>query len=293
MESMAAKKSAIIVPLMGGLGNQLFQYAAGIHVRRFTNRHTYFSQSGLLNTKNTPRSYMLGDLLKRSDINNRGRFTLAVFKLASFVLPSIWVAERDLSDFPLERVSKTTKILLGYFQRLNYVDAVAAELIQAMRHSRLFGKLATTLSTNDLAVHIRFGDYLTSPETKKFHGLTAMSYYVNAVNHLRSIDSFDRVVIYSDDPSKAYSDFTQAFGSREIPVVLSARSGEIEELTSMSSSKGLVISNSTFSWWAAWIGTQLHDCNVVAPRPWFATPSAADDNLLSKRWTVLDRELQP
>ena len=45
---MAAKKHAIIIPLMGGLGNQLFQYAAGIHVQKFTNRHTYFSQSGLL-----------------------------------------------------------------------------------------------------------------------------------------------------------------------------------------------------------------------------------------------------
>lgn len=290
---MAAKKRAIVVPLMGGLGNQLFQYAAGIHVRKFTKKHTFFSQSGLLNTKNTPRSYMLGDLLKSSDTDNRGRFTLAVFKLASFVVPSIWVAERDLSDFPLERVSKTTKILLGYFQRLDYVDSVAAELIQAIRHSSQFGNLATTVSTNDIAVHIRFGDYFTSPETKRFHGLTAMSYYVDGVNHLLTVDSFDRVVIYSDDPIKAYSDFTQAFGSREIPVVLSARAGEIKELASMSSSKGLVISNSTFSWWAAWIGTQLHECHVVAPRPWFARPSAADDNLLSNRWTVLDRELQP
>ncbi len=290
---MAAKKHAIIVPLMGGLGNQLFQYAAGIHVRKFTNKQACFSPSGLLNAKNTPRLYMLGDLLEKSDINNRGRFTLAVFKLASLVVPSIWVSEQDLNDFPLERVSKTTRILLGYFQRMKYVDSVGTELIEAMKRSSQFGRLVTTFTTNDLAVHIRYGDYLTSPATRKFHGLTAISYYVEGVNYLLSIDSFDRIVIYSDDPSKAYSDFTQAFGSREIPVVLSARSGEIEELESMSSSMGLVISNSTFSWWAAWIGTQLHDCKVIAPRPWFATPSAADDNLLSKRWTVLDRELQP
>ena len=68
---------------------------------------------------------------------------------------------------------------------------------------------------------------------------------------------------------------------------------ELEDLAGMSASRGIVISNSTFSWWAAWIGTQLHECNVVAPRPWFATPSAADDNLLPDGWTVLDRELQP
>ena len=58
-------------------------------------------------------------------------------------------------------------------------------------------------------------------------------------------------------------------------------------------SSSIVISNSTFSWWAAWIGSQLHECNVIAPRPWFATPTAADVNLLPVEWTVLDRELQP
>ena len=290
---MAKFRNVLIIPFMGGLGNQLFQFAAGLHIRKFITKDAYFSQTGLLGSKNTPRSYMLGDLLKSSDVKNRGRFIMAFFRIASLGLPRIWVSERDLSDFPLNRVSKNTKVLLGYFQRREYVDSIATELLQALKHSNQFGTLISAPSKNEVAVHIRYGDYLTSPETKKFHGLTAMSYYVNAVNYLLSIRSFDRVVIYSDDPSKAFSDFTLAFGSNEIPVVLNVRSGEVEELASMTSSKGLVISNSTFSWWAAWIGTQLHDCTVVAPRPWFATPSDADDNLLPKGWTVLDRELQP
>ena len=290
---MTTVKHKVIIPLMGGLGNQLFQFAAGLHVMKFSSKYVRFSLEGLMSGGNTPRSYMLGDLLKKSDMSVHGRFVLARFKLASFVFPSIWVSERGLDDFPLVRVANSTKVLIGYFQRHQYVESVAAEIIHSMSQSVTFSSLVLTPANNDIAVHIRFGDYLNNSETKKFHGLTAMSYYVNAVNHLRSSHSYDQIVIYSDDIDQAYSDFVEAFGLNEIPVVAKASSTEFEDLAGMSASRGIVISNSTFSWWAAWIGSHLHKCNVVGPRPWFPSPTAADDNLLPDGWTVLDRELQP
>lgn len=290
---MATLNRTIIIPLMGGLGNQLFQFAAGLHLRKFSSKHVKFSPSGLLIAKNTPRSFMLGDLPKKSDLTLRGRFSIAILKIASLVFPTIWVSERDLHDFPLSRVTKATKVLFGYFQRHDYVDSVSTELIRAMSQSNTFRPLVSQTEKNDIAVHIRFGDYLSNSETKKFHGLSAMTYFVNAVNHLQSRHKFDRIVIYSDDLCKAHSDFTEAFGPSEIPVVAEESLSELDDLAGMSASRGIVISNSTFSWWAAWIGTQLHDCSVVAPRPWFATPTAADHNLLPNGWTVLDRELQP
>ena len=283
----------MIIPLMGGLGNQLFQFAAGLHVRKFSSKDFRFSINGMIKVKNTPRSYMLGDLLKNSDMTNRGRFSMGIYKLYSFVFPSIWVSERDISDFPLSRMTNSTKVLIGYFQRHDYVDSVSAEMIQSMSQSKTFSRLVEATVNNDIAVHIRFGDYSNNLETKKFHGLSAMSYYVKAVNHLRSVHHYDQIVIYSDDPGKAFPDFVEAFGPSEIPVIAKESSNEFQDLAGMSSSKGIVISNSTFSWWAAWIGSQLHECNVIAPRPWFATPTAADVNLLPVEWTVLDRELQP
>jgi len=290
---MSAKKGTVIIPLMGGLGNQLFQFAAGLYMKKFSSKDVKFSLDGLLIAKNTSRSYMLGDLLKQSDMTVRGRFFFVIFRLCSFIFPPIWVSERELSDSPLSRVTNSTKVLFGYFQRHDYVDSVSAEIIQSMSHSDTFRSLVLAPANNDIAVHIRFGDYLNDLETKKFHGLTAMSYYIKAVKHLRSIHTYDKIVIYSDQPSKAFSDFTEAFGLSEIPVIARANSSEFEDLANMSSSKGLVISNSTFSWWAAWIGSQLHRCNVVAPRPWFANPTGADDNLLPDEWTVLSREMQP
>ncbi len=290
---MSAERRTVIIPLMGGLGNQLFQFAAGLYTKKFSSRDVRFSQDGLLKARNTSRYYMLEDLLKKSDMTVRGKFVLAIFKLGSFIFPSIWISERELSDFPLIRVTNSTKVLIGYFQRHDYVDSVAAEIIQSMSRSNTFRSVVHASANNDIAVHIRFGDYQNDSETKRFHGLSAMSYYVKGVNHLQSVHNYDQIVVYSDDICKAYSDFTEAFGPSEIPVIAKEGSSELEDLANMSSSKGLVISNSTFSWWAAWIGTQLHGCNVVAPRPWFASPTAADDNLLPDEWTVLSRELQP
>lgn len=290
---MFSKNRVIIIPLMGGLGNQLFQYAAGINVHKFSSKKPKFSITGLLAAENTPRLYMLGDLLKHGDFVTHGRIKLASLKLLSIVFPSIWVSEKELRDFPLDRLTKKSRVLLGYFQRHVYVDAVATEIIKAMSQSQVFAPVLSTSVSNDIAVHIRFGDYLTNLETKKFHGLSTMSYYVNAVNSLQRAHNYNQIVIYSDDVCKAYSDFTEAFGPSEIPVIAKEGSSELEDLAGMSSSRGLVISNSTFSWWAAWIGTQLHECDVVAPLPWFAVPSPADENLLHINWTVLNRELQP
>jgi hypothetical protein len=162
-----------------------------------------------------------------------------------------------------------------------------------MSQSNFFASIVTAPANNELAVHIRFGDYLRNRKTRKFHGLTAMSYYVNAVKQLQLVHHYDKIVIYSDDHHKAFVEFVEAFGPSKIPVVASEGLSELEDLAGMSASMGIVISNSSFSWWAAWIGSQLHTCNVVAPRPWFSSPSAADDNLLPKDWMVLNRELEP
>lgn len=290
---MLRRNRRICIPLMGGLGNQLFQFSVGIYIQKFMAMTPKFSSNALNVGIDTPRDFMLGDLICKDSTCTHSRLFLAISKILSFLVPAVWVSERDFADLPLSRVGKRTRVLLGYFQRSIYIDSVASEILEEMSNSDAFGKVVAAPTVNDIAVHIRFGDYLSNPQTKRVHGLTAMSYYVEAVVNLLSTTSYNKIVIYSDEPKMAHSEFSRAFGPSQIPIVMSCNSTEYEDLAGMSSSKGLVISNSSFSWWAAWIGTQLHDCNVVAPRPWFATPSAADDNLLLDRWTVINRELQP
>jgi len=289
---MNQRRRTIIIPFMGGLGNQLFQYAAGVYMQKILLRDPKYSLIGFSSLKNTPRSFMLGDLINEDDKATLGRLGLAFFKLLSFFFHSVWVAENSLVDFPLERVSRNSCVLLGYFQRHKYVDAVSTDLIKSLSLSNVFSPVFSSQTNNDIAVHIRFGDYLTNLETRSFHGLSAMSYYVEAVKFLESSHSYDKIMIYSDNQQKAFADFTYEYGLGGLPVSVSTCTSEYDDLAKISSSKGIVISNSTFSWWAAWIGTQLHECNVVAPKPWFAIPTSAEDNLLPAGWTVLNRDLQ-
>ena len=290
---MRAENRSIYVPLIGGLGNQLFQFSAGIFLKKFMRRGPKFTENFLNLRGNTPRVFMLGDLIDDESKCEVNRLFFVGVKFLSLIVPSIWVSEGGSGDFPMSRVDTKTKVLSGYFQRFDYVDSVAAELLDAMSRSTIFQDILRVPPVNKIAVHIRYGDFLTNARTKHFHGLSAMSYYVQSVKILQSTHRYDGIFVYSDNPQRAYLDFSHAFGSSETPIIMVESSSVYEDLAGMASSKGLVISNSSFSWWAAWIGSQLHECNVVAPRPWFANPTAADDNLLPNKWTVLDRELQP
>jgi hypothetical protein len=204
---------------------------------------------------------------------------------------SVWIQEKNEGDFPLERVTGRTRILVGYFQKRIYVEPVASEILNAMSNSSLFKKVVSTPTKNDIAVHIRLGDYVSEPAAKRSHGLSNIEYFVRAVALLQAKHDYNKVVIYSDDSQAAYTEFVNAFGRSKIPITISSGTNEYEDLAGISSSKGIVISNSTFSWWAAWIGTHLHDCVVIAPRPWFSKPSKADDHLLLDSWIVIDRLL--
>ena len=289
---MRKRDQLLLIPFMGGLGNQLFQYAAGIYSHKFLSKKSkYFYGIGGIPT-NTDRAFMLGDLLRENEIEHLGRRKyILLIVLTKLKLP-IWVQEKNESDFPIERLTRKTKILVGFFQKRIYVEPVATEILAAMSTSSLFNKVVSAPTKSDIAVHIRLGDYASKPTARHAHGLSEMTYFVDAVRVLQSKRDYDNIVIYSDEAQTAYAEFVNVFGTSSTPITVSSGTNEYEDLAGISSSKGIVISNSTFSWWAAWIGTHLHNSTVIAPRPWFSKPSAADEHLLLESWIVLDREIQ-
>ena len=277
---------------MGGLGNQLFQYAAGIYTQKFLSKNPkYFYGIGEIPT-NTNREFMLGDLLRGNEIKHLGRRKYILLIVFTKLMLPVWVQEKNESDFPIERVTRKTRVLVGYFQKRIYVEPVATEILAAMSTSSLFNKVVSAPTKSDIAVHIRLGDYASDPTARHAHGLSEMTYFVDAVRVLQSKRDYDNIVIYSDEAQTAYAEFVNVFGTSSIPITVSSGTNEYEDLAGISSSKGIVISNSTFSWWAAWIGTHLRNSTVIAPRPWFSKPSAADEHLLLESWIVLDREIQ-
>jgi hypothetical protein len=118
-----------------------------------------------------------------------------------------------------------------------------------------------------------------------------MSYDIDGGSRLTQQSEYSSIVIFSDEPQFAMKEFTHHY-SGPLPIrTADYAESPISDLLAMSSAKGLVMSNSTFSWWSAWLGGQKSDLNVVAPSPWFARESAAEAQLFSPNWQRINRDL--
>lgn len=287
MKSLFLVKS-IHIPLFGGLGNQLFQFSMGLYLTKYFDRVACWTDLIF-------KSHWTNKISSLVDCNSKTNFTRFDFimvKFLSLLYPTLIIHENGSSDIPVFRIKKSSRLVVGYFQRYEYVDAVKSELLTALKKSEQFSALVPTASNDEIAVHIRRGDY-AQESVKQVLGLTEMSYYAQGVRLLlKSTESYKKIVIYSDESQQALLEFVKEYGKSDIPIVASSFSNEYDDLGAMARSKGIVMSNSTFSWWAAWIGFNTVGSLVVAPRPWLATPSAADKNLVIDKWLVLDRVIK-
>lgn len=164
----------------------------------------------------------------------------------------------------------------GYFQSPRYFDFISDAL-------KKFLSVKLNLKKRDeemLLVHARLGDMATNPTSRAFHGLISDDYVLDALKILDAENATLKVVTESKETLFA-----------ELPR-LASRADFIQTSTmeddfrTLCEAKKLVISNSTFSWWAAWIS----GAEVVAPRAWF-TPEVLKKNptrdLFPPQWNVI------
>lgn len=286
---------------MGGLGNQLFIYAAGRQLA---------VQLGA--------ELVVDDLWYRnSDLRNfalnefRSKFTLAEEDSTMFAWQRRkarnWISNRRLGSRAFS-ASKTyfektlgydphvLKLpvgsrLVGYFQSFRYFDTVASELSLEVRTltnpSKWFLDQCDALPSNReswTAIHVRSGDYVLANEYAK-HGVLENDYYRSAFAKLGNEVSRGRLVVFSDSLDGA-EPVREALGGVEVELIAPpTESTPIESLILMSRASNIVCANSTFSWWAAFIGNR-EGRNVVLPRRWFADSSIVSSDLRLPGWFI-------
>ena len=184
----------IIIKLQGGLGNQLFQYAAGRALSIATGKQMVFDLYYLYGTKlsiknETPRSFELNPYQLGIKITSPSKRS-AIFprKLIKYWYTTLHYkkyADRITENNFAEASSIPGNLLLdGYFQDERYFISIRELLVREIRlpvlpqSYEIYRK--NIEGSNSAAVHIRRGDYISNAAASKFHGTLPLSYYRQA-----------------------------------------------------------------------------------------------------------------
>jgi hypothetical protein len=257
----------ILVKLQGGLGNQMFQYAAAKGI--YKNKSIYVDLSFLKkHTQSTAtftrRKFELG-LFPNIKLNFAG-----ILKGWLFVRPTI-ISDDNVDEYLNKCLIAHNNIYLdGYFQNEKYFSNIRGNLLRDFEFPQLTGyalNWAQQISAvdNNVSVHIRRGDYLKA-ETMAFHGILPTSYYQQAVTIIDKKVLNSHYFVFSDDPEWCESNLP--FLEDRVTIVKN-NSNVWEDMYLMSICKHHIIANSSYSWWGAWLNKNTNKI-VVAPSKWFA-----------------------
>lgn len=271
----------IIVNLMGGLGNQMFQYATSKRLSLSLNTELKIDISGFgKNTRNREHTYQLGhfniqashatstDLLRfRTRKRKYARFIPDVrewtFHLRGRTSGTNFYEEAAGSGFKpgiLELQDNT--YLYGYLNSYKYFDSIRKELLLEYKpKSRLTddGRRTETLieKTGSISIHFRRGDYVDDPEIRKgVDGIITEPYFRNALDILLEKIPDSRLFVFSNDI--AWVKERHSFPCDVTFVDFNPPQRGYEDLWLMSRCKhNITAGGSTFSWWAAYLNPNM------------------------------------
>jgi len=265
----------IIVKLIGGLGNQMFQYAAA-------RRMAYFHKTTLkldISAFNwyKLRTYSLNHFNIMENIANPTE--VANFKGR--------IIKEKFFDFNPNETTATENIYLdGYWQNEKYFSGIEDIMRMEFRVKyNLYGKnkelAAYIRECPSVSIHIRRGDYVTDPITNAAHGVCTLDYYHRCINKLLDKVKNPHFFIFSDDP-----DWVAKNLDLDFPTTLVVHNGierDYEDMRLMSMCQHNIIANSSFSWWGAWLNANP-DKLIFAPRQWFQNEAIDASDIIPSGW---------
>lgn len=290
----------LVCRLDGGFGNQLFQYAAARSIAdrlgcplvldarslsessdRAYGLNSYpiraqLAAPELLCTLPSPRSSRMGRLKARMGLALPGMFSAPVFWPQTFAY-----------DKRVAQISRPV-YLVGYWQSERYFAWNRSRLLEDLRPLDAVqdpaGLRARINATDSVALHVRRGDYLSNTSAAAIHGVCDTRYYMDAIVHLAKARKNMELFVFSDDPQWVRQNFQFA-----VPTVLvdSAMGSSTQfDFEMMRHCRHHIISNSTYSWWAAWLAGH-EDHMVVAPKRWFKDASIPAHDVVPENWVRL------
>jgi Glycosyl transferase family 11 len=296
----------ITVQLSGGMGNQMFQYAAALALARLRNTEVSFDLSILKEHQGyalscfniVPRVSLDRDLpiRLRSAIPPLLRKLKSVGERSIPIMKQTVLLEAETYSFdPAFLQCGSTCYLSGYFQHCSYFKHAETHVREAFTFkpniSRPTKELLSHISkVHTVSVHVRRGDYLRNSEFRGFFGTCGIDYYANSCEIMARISGPAFWVFVSDDPQWVRSNLVPRLLQRKIiseHVVADWNNGPraFEDLLLMCAARDHIISNSTFAWWGAWLSARP-DKKVIAPRRWILAKNV--HGILPDEWLTVE-----
>lgn len=283
----------IRVILLGRTGNHLFQYALG---RVLAEKHgvplvmdaSWFNRQGWNEVSHFLRLPIRAKVVRRLSPAARLLRKSSGRHYWEFLgLPVIRESSTDQRFDPSILEAPADCVVFGYFQTPLYFRTIADELRQELR-SLIAAAVTVTDDWKDrladpssVAVHVRRGDYLLHP----MFDVCGRAYYDQGIARLRERIPGARFHIFSDDPGWCRTEFQ----GNDITVMDSGMdaANPLHDLHLMSLASHHLIANSTYSWWAAWLGLRPGQ-QVLMPDRWYAgeTHAPIEEKRL-EHWEIL------
>lgn len=293
--------------LSGGLGNQLFMLTAGMFLaknlgsRLHAYIHESFASEFLSGQGIAPFVSRPSHSAPFEQILPATPKLLKLKWVVHFFLRRLWVDQnligKVLKVYKSDGVGEDQNIstiqrgysVKGYFQTHSYFTALGPGYISKIFSlpnpstwaKELIGKAA---NLRPLIVHVRRGDYLS--EQNQSIGVLSPAYYIDAIKELQERMGFEgrEIWIFSNDIPMVREEFGSAIDGVVRWIEPPKGTLDAESLILMGKGSGLIMSNSTFSWWAAALGNPEV---VIAPSKWFRS-GEDPGNLIMPNWNTVE-----
>jgi|SRR6185437_13552586 len=281
----------IVVKLIGGLGNQMFQYAFGRYLSLHHNTNLYFDVADLQNKnlEHIQRNFSLDGFNLQAaiyDPNAVGKKKSLFKRLFSSSKNKLKTITEKRLHFDKEIGNAADNVYLnGYWQSPLYFEKIDDIIKKDFTFSIPLSKdadqfLVKIKASNAVSIHVRRGDYVNNPETLSYHGVCDITYYKKAIEIIKNKISTPTFFIFTDDPEWVKQNFSL---STDITLVSNTSFSQFDDLQLMSTCKHAIIANSSFSWWGAWLINNPAK-TVIAPLKWLQNDAINTDDLFPKAW---------
>ena len=270
-----------IVNTIGGLGNQMFCYAFALALKEKYNE-TVFVDISHFNNYGLHDGFQINEIFDVQEINIASNKEIK--KLSRYIphyklsrifrklLPSKKTEYVEKQDYVYDSFALSIKndcYYEGYWQSPLYFDDIKPSIKKMFTFPKSFDKnkdLEELMSNVDsVSIHVRRGDYLNH---KSFIGICELDYYERAINNIKKKIKDPYYFIFSNDIAWCKENLTSILGTDKVQFVSHNQGNKSYwDMYLMSCCKNMIIANSSFSWWAAYLN-QYDNAYIICPIKW-------------------------